>query len=98
MKLRLAARRFKDALAPLIVVSGGFCNSSQTLFNEALEMKRELMRAYAIPEQAILIEPFARYTTTNLHNTERLLFDIGAPLDRPVHRLSKPLYGRDGPP
>jgi hypothetical protein len=84
MKMRLAARRFNDGLVPLIVVSGGFCNPSQTRFNEALEMKRELMRTYHIPQSAILIDPFARHTTTNLRNTERLLFEIGAPLDRPV--------------
>ncbi len=84
MKLRLAARRFKDGLAPLIVVSGGFCFPSQTRFNEALEMKRELMRAHGVPERAILIDPHARHTTTNLRNTERLMFEIGAPLDRPI--------------
>lgn len=84
MKMRLAARRFNDGLAPLIVVSGGFCNPSQTRFNEALEMKRELMRTYHIPQSAVLIDPFARHTTTNLRNTERLLFEIGAPPDRPV--------------
>ncbi len=84
MKLRLAARRFREGKAPLIVVSGGFCLPSQTRFNESLEMKRELMRVYAIPERAILIDPFARHTTTNLRNTARLIFEIGAPLDRPI--------------
>jgi hypothetical protein len=84
MKMRLAARRFRDGLAPIIVVSGGYCLPSQTRFNESLEMKRDLMRTYAIPERAILIDPFARHTTTNLRNTERLLFEAGAPLDRPI--------------
>jgi len=84
MKLRLAARRFRAGRAPIIVVSGGYVSPMQTRFNEALEMKRELMRAYAIPERAILIDPYARHTTTNLRNTERLLFEAGAPLDRPI--------------
>ena len=83
-KMRLAARRFRQGLAPIIVVSGGYVLPSQTRFAEALEMKRELMRTYGVPERAILVDPFARHTTTNLRNTERLLFEIGAPLDRPI--------------
>jgi hypothetical protein len=84
MKLRLAVRRFKAGLAPLIVTSGGYVSPAQTRFCEACEMKRELMRTYHIPERVILIDPFARHTTTNLRNTERLLFEAGAPLDRPI--------------
>jgi hypothetical protein len=83
-KMRLAARRFRQGLAPIIVVSGGYVLPSQTRFAEALEMKRELMRTYGIPERAILVDPYARHTTTNLRNTERLLFEIGAPSDRPI--------------
>jgi hypothetical protein len=84
MKMRLAARRYRDRLAPLIIVSGGYVSPSQTPFAEALEMKRELMRTYGIPERAILVDPYARHTTTNLRNAERLLFEAGAPLDRPI--------------
>jgi hypothetical protein len=84
MKLRLAARRFKAGLAPLIITSGGFVSPSQTRYCEACEMKRELMRAYGIPARAILIDPYARHTTTNLRNAFRLLFEAGAPLDRPI--------------
>jgi hypothetical protein len=84
MKMRLAARRFHQGLAPLIIVSGGYVSPSQTRFAEALEMKRALMSVYAIPERAILVDPYARHTTTNLRNAERLLFEAGAPLDRPI--------------
>lgn len=84
MKMRLAARRYRDRLAPLIIVSGAYVSPSQTPFAEALEMKRELMRVYGIPERAILVDPYARHTTTNLRNAERLLFETGAPLDRPI--------------
>ena len=84
LKVRLGMRRWKAGLAPLIVVSGGFVNPSQTRFAEALEMKRYLMRAYHVPERAILIDPFARHTTTNIRNTERLLFEAGAPADKPI--------------
>lgn len=84
LKARLGLRRWRAGLAPLIVVSGGFVNPSQTRFAEALEMKRYLMKAYGVPERAILIDPFARHTTTNIRNTERLLFEAGAPADMPI--------------
>jgi hypothetical protein len=84
MKLRLAARRFQQGLAPLIITTGGYVSPAQTRFCEALEMKRELMRTYGVPERAILIDPFARHTTTNLRNAYRLLVEAGAPAERPV--------------
>jgi len=84
MKMRLAARRYAQGVAPLIIVSGGYVSPSQTRFAEALEMKRSLMTVYGIPERAILVDPYARHTTTNLRNAARLLFEAGAPLDRPI--------------
>jgi hypothetical protein len=84
MKLRLAARRYAQGLAPLIIVSGGYVSPSQTRFAEALEMKRALMSVYRIPERAILVDPYARHTTTNLRNAARLLIEAGAPLERPI--------------
>ena len=82
-KMRLAKRRFDQGLAPLIVVSGGYVNPAHTRFAEALEMKRRLL-ALGVPERAVVVDPFARHTTTNLRNTARLLLELGAPLDRPV--------------
>jgi uncharacterized SAM-binding protein YcdF (DUF218 family) len=32
-------------------------------------MKRSLMADYGVPENAILIDPHARHTTTNMRNT-----------------------------
>jgi hypothetical protein len=84
MRLRLAVRRYEQRLAPLIIVSGGNVHPNKTPYNEAIEMKRALIDRYGIPEDAILVDPHARHTTTNLRNAVRLLFRAGAPLDREV--------------
>lgn len=84
LRIRLAARRFREGLAPFILVSGGNVHPNRTPYNEAAEMKRGLMQRYNIPESAILIDPSARHTTTNLRNAARLLFRAGAPLSSPA--------------
>ena len=85
-KLRndLAANRYREAKAPLIVVSGGYVHPFQTQFNEALEMKNDLINRLKIPATAILIEPHARHTTTNFRNTARLIYRYGIPDDKPA--------------
>ncbi|MGE0039998.1 MAG: ElyC/SanA/YdcF family protein [Vicinamibacterales bacterium] len=83
LRLELAVARYRDGKAPFIVVSGGYVHPAQTPFAEAIEMKRALMRDYGIPEHAILVDPHARHTTTNLRNTARLLFRYGFPADKP---------------
>jgi DUF218 domain len=62
-------------------VSGGHVHPDRTPYSEAVEMKRELMARDHIPEAAVVIEPYARHTTTNLRNAARLLFQMGAPLE-----------------
>jgi hypothetical protein len=47
-------------------------------------MKRALMSEYGVPERAILVDPYARHTTTNLRNAARLLFEAGAPMNRRI--------------
>ncbi|MGF7152135.1 hypothetical protein FHS96_005804 [Sphingomonas zeicaulis] len=80
--LRLAANRFAAGDAPFIIVTGGRAHPRATRFTEAAEMRRALIDRYGVPADAILIEPYARHTTTNLRNATRLLMAIGAPLDR----------------
>lgn len=41
------------------------------------------MKKYNIPEDAILIDPHARHTTTNFRNADRLIFRYGIPADKP---------------
>lgn len=81
---RLAVKRWRDGDAPFLIVSGGHAHPNKTPFAEAVEMKRDLMAHYGVPADAIVIDPYARHTTTNLRNATRLLFRMGAPLARPV--------------
>lgn len=80
----LAARRFKAKLAPLIVVSGGHVHPDRTPYSEAIEMKKYLVSQKGIPASAILVDPHARHTTTNLRNTARQVLRYGIPADRPL--------------
>jgi hypothetical protein len=79
--LRLAADRFAQGDIPFIIVSGGRAHPRATRFTEAVEMRRALIERYGVPADAVLIEPYARHTTTNLRNAARLLMTMRAPLD-----------------
>lgn len=82
LRLELAARRFHEGKAPLILVSGGFVHPNQTPYCEAVEMKRVLIDDFGVPADAVIAEPYARHTTTNLRNAARLMFAYGIPTDR----------------
>jgi hypothetical protein len=82
LRLQHAASLYRDGFAPFLVVSGGNVHPARTPYNEALEMKRELMSRYDIPEAAIIMEPYARHTTTNFRNTARLMIRYGIPLGK----------------
>jgi DUF218 domain len=83
-KLRdeIAVKRFREGKAPFLLVSGGFVHPSQTEFAEAIEMKRDLIIRFGIPADAILIDPHARHTTTNMRNAARLMYRYGMPFDK----------------
>jgi DUF218 domain-containing protein len=81
LRVELAARRYRDGKAPFILVSGGFVHPVQTPYSEAIEMKHELIEKYAIPEEAILVDPHARHTTTNLRNAARIMYRYGMPFE-----------------
>ncbi|MBQ9410799.1 MAG: YdcF family protein [Bacteroidales bacterium] len=83
LRAHYAARLYKAGKAPFIVVSGGRVHPFRTPFSEAEEMKTYLMEVCGIPEQAIIAEPHARHTTTNLRNTARIMLQQGIPLDKP---------------
>jgi hypothetical protein len=78
----LAAQRFAAGIAPLIALSGGHVHPDRTPYSEAIEMKKYLLAAHGIPEEALLVDPHARHTTTNLRNVTRLLYRYGVPTDR----------------
>ena len=78
-RLKLAVERYHKKLAPIIMVSGGRVHPFRTPYNEAFEMKKLLINRYQIPENAILIEPHARHTTTNFRNAARLIYRYRIP-------------------
>jgi len=82
LRVELAARRYREGKAPLIIVSGGFVHPAQTPYAEAVEMKKTLIRDFGIGPEAILIDPHARHTTTNMRNAARLLYRYGAPFEK----------------
>lgn len=83
LRCRLAAIQYQKGLAPFIMVSGGKVHPYKTKYNEAEEMKRFLIQKLHIPENAIIMEPHARHTTTNMRNAVRLMFRYGMPMDKP---------------
>jgi hypothetical protein len=80
LHVRMAAERFADGIAPFIIVSGGNVHPRGTRFVEAVEMRQALIKRYGVPADSVVIEPYARHTTTNLRNATRRLVALGAPL------------------
>ena len=83
LRCRLAAIQYKKGLAPFIIPSGGKVHPYKTKFCEAIEMKKFLMSELSVPEDAIIIDPHARHTTTNMRNTVRLIYRYGIPFNKP---------------
>ncbi|SFW90867.1 YdcF family protein [Chitinophaga sancti] len=82
LRCELAADRFAKGFAPLIILSGGYVHPFHTPYCEAYEMKKYLINKYNIPEQAIIIEPQARHTTTNFRNANRLIIRYNIPTEK----------------
>jgi hypothetical protein len=80
----LAAQRYRQGLAPFILVSGSAVHPRGTRFVEAVEIRRALVERYGIPSDRVILEPYARHTTTNLRNATRRMVALGIPLDRPT--------------
>jgi len=45
-------------------------------------MKKYLIEKLHIPQNAIIIDPHARHTTTNMRNTARLIYRYGIPFTK----------------
>lgn len=80
----LAAARWKAGLVPVIVASGGHVHPDRTPYSEAVEMKHYLMSMHGLPESAILLDPYARHTTTNVRNAGRLQLQLGMSPEKPM--------------
>jgi hypothetical protein len=87
-RTQLAAEAYHAGEAPFILVSGGYVHPSQTRFSEALEMKKALLQDYNVPGSAILVDPHARHTTTNMRNAVREMFRYGVPMNKPALVIS----------
>jgi len=83
LRCRLAVQEYRDGRAPFIMPSGGKVHPYKTKFCEAEEMKTYMVNVLHVPEYAIIMEPHARHTTTNMRNGVRLMYKYGIPADKP---------------
>jgi hypothetical protein len=74
-RVEFAHQEFLAGRAPLLLVSGGAVHPPGTPWNEGLMMAEELM-ARKVPPDRILIDPYARHSTTNLRNAGRMMLDL----------------------
>ena len=84
LSVRMAAERFRDGVAPFIILSGSNVHPRGTHVAEAVQMRQALIERFGISAADIVIEPYARHTTTNLRNATRRLVALGAPLAKDV--------------
>ncbi len=75
-RLDLAAADIKVGIAPCVLVSGGSVHPPGTPYNEALMMREQLLRLGVRSDQ-ILVDPYARHSTTNLRNAGRVMRSLG---------------------
>lgn len=80
----MGAVLFREKKAPFIIVSGGYVHPFRTKYCEAQEMKIYLTDSLHIPEDAIMMEPHARHTTTNVRNANRIIYNQHIPASMPV--------------
>ena len=71
-----AIAAYRHGLAPVILVTGGNVHPDGTPFNEAMLMKRYLV-SQKVPAGAIIVEPCARHSHTNLRNAGRFMLSYG---------------------
>lgn len=85
-----AAKIFKAAQAPFIIVSGGYVHPFRTPYCEAEQMKKYMTVNLGIPADKIIMEPHARHTTTNIRNANRIIYRNEMPAAKPVLGVSSP--------
>ncbi len=83
-RCKLAAEQYEKNVAPFIIVSGGHVHPYKTPFCEAIEMKKYMVSKLGIPDSAVIIEPHARHTTTNIRNAVRLIYLFNMPATKPM--------------
>ena len=63
---------YREGRAHIILLSGGNVSPANTPYTEALTMKAYLLE-HGLEESAIVVEPCARHSTTNLRNAGRFM-------------------------
>lgn len=81
-RCRIGAEIYHKGSAPFIIVSGGHVHPFGTLYAEAVEMKKYMVDELKVPPDAIIVEPHARHTTTNVRNAVRIAWKSGMPLQK----------------
>jgi hypothetical protein len=71
-RLDEAVALYREGKAPLVFVSGGNVRPLDTPYTEALTAKAYLIER-GLSENAIVVEPCARHSTTNLRNAGRFM-------------------------
>ncbi|MGN6376072.1 MAG: YdcF family protein [Sphingomonas sp.] len=94
LNVRMAARLWAKGVAPFLLFTGGTVHPRGTHYAEALQMARAMSERFGAPADAIVVDPYARHTTTNLRNATRRLAALGAPLDRPALISTNPAQSR----
>jgi hypothetical protein len=91
-RCRTGAELFRKGLAPFIIVSGGHVRPAGTPYSEAVEMKKYLVNELKIPVTAVMIDPYARHTTTNLRNAVRVAWKGGVPVNKKMLCVSDAMH------
>jgi len=81
-RCRIGAELYRKGMAPFIIVSGGHVRPVGTRYSEAVEMKKYLVSELKIPAAAVMVDPYARHTTTNVRNAVRIVWRSGIPADK----------------
>ncbi|MFY0256074.1 YdcF family protein [Chitinophaga sp. 30R24] len=86
------AALYRKGLVPFIIVSGGHVRPVGTQFSEAVEMKKYLVNVLKIPAAAVMVDPYARHTTTNVRNAVRIAWRSGIPVTKRMLCVSDPMH------
>lgn len=76
----------------IVFLTGGNVHPDNTPFNEAIEMKKHIMKVHKIPEFLIAVDPNAQNTVTNLRNAGRFLRTFGISQGTIVTTLVQNIY------
>lgn len=92
-RLKLAIHYFYlNPSDSFFVLTGGNVWPKGTIYNESREMKRYLMEVHLIPEDKIMIEPYARNSVTNLRNVGRMMLALGTSKSKIVTSKAQRFY------